>query len=89
MGRNEGAVKALAHRGVLGLRASMTNDARRAASREAGPDPLDRARHAVAEVQHQADQAHQDRAQQRARWHTDDRAAARQQGLAVTDGAAR
>jgi RNA polymerase sigma-70 factor, ECF subfamily len=81
MGRNEGAVKALQHRGVLGLRASMTKDARAAAPpREAVPDPLDRARHAVAEVQqHRADQAHQqDRAQQLARWHTDDHANAHQ-----------
>ena len=51
MGRNEGAVKALAHRGLVGLRASMANDARPVAPpREAVPDPLDRARHAVAEV---------------------------------------
>jgi RNA polymerase sigma-70 factor (ECF subfamily) len=79
MGRNEGAVKALAHRGVVRLRASMAKDSRTVApTREAVPDPLDRARHAVAEVQqHRTDQAQQqDRAQQLARWHTDDRAAA-------------
>jgi RNA polymerase sigma-70 factor (ECF subfamily) len=90
MGRNEGAVKALAHRGVVGLRTSMAKDARTVTpTREAVPDPLDRARHAVAEVaQHQADQAHQDsRAQRLARWHTDDQAAERQQGMAlVADG---
>jgi RNA polymerase sigma-70 factor (ECF subfamily) len=79
MGRNEGAVKALAHRGVVGLRASMAKDSRSVAStREAVPDPLDRARHAVTEVQqHRTDQAQQqDRAQQLARWHTDDQATA-------------
>jgi RNA polymerase sigma-70 factor (ECF subfamily) len=78
MGRNEGAVKALQHRGVLGLRASMTKDARPPAPpREVVPDPLDRARHAVAEVQqHRTDQAQQqNRARQLARWHTDDQAA--------------
>jgi RNA polymerase sigma-70 factor (ECF subfamily) len=86
LGRNEGAVKALAHRGVLGLRASMAKDARPVPLREAVPDPLDRARHAVTEVQHhRADHAHQQgRAQQLARWHTDDQAAARQQDLALT-----
>ncbi len=93
MGRNEGAVKALQHRGLLGLRASMAKDARPAAApmREAVPDPLDRARHAVAEVQqHRADQAQQDgRAQQLARWHTDDQTANRRQDLALTaDGGA-
>jgi RNA polymerase sigma-70 factor (ECF subfamily) len=79
MGRNEGAVKALAHRSVVGLRASMAKDARTVApTRTAVPDPLDRARHAVAEVQqHRPDQAQQQvRAQQLARWHTDDQAAA-------------
>jgi RNA polymerase sigma-70 factor (ECF subfamily) len=96
MGRNEGAVKALTHRGVLGLRASMAKDAR-PAPREAVPDPLDRARHAVAEAQqHRADQTQQrDRAQQLARWHTDDQITALQsghqdrQGLALSaDGGA-
>jgi RNA polymerase sigma-70 factor (ECF subfamily) len=81
MGRNEGAVKALQHRGVLGLRVSMAKDARTVTpTREAVPDPLDRARHAVAEVQqHRTDQAQQqDRTRQLARWHTDDQAAAHQ-----------
>jgi hypothetical protein len=81
MGRNESAVKALQHRGVVGLRASIAKDFRPAApTREAVPDPLDRARHAVAEVaQHRAEQAQQDgRAQQLSRWHTDDQAAAHQ-----------
>jgi RNA polymerase sigma-70 factor (ECF subfamily) len=79
MGRNEGAVKAIQHRGVVGLRASMAKEAR-TVTREAVPDPLDRARQAVAEVQqHRTDQAQQqDRAQQLARWHTDDQAAALQ-----------
>jgi RNA polymerase sigma-70 factor (ECF subfamily) len=78
MGRGEGAIKALQHRGVLGLRASMAKDARG----EAVPDPLDRARHAVSEVQqHRADQAQQqDRTQQLARWHTDDQITALQSG---------
>jgi RNA polymerase sigma-70 factor (ECF subfamily) len=83
MGRNEGAIKALQHRGVVGLRASMAKDARPGAPpREAAPDPLDRARHAVAEVQqHRAEQAQQQgRAQQVARWHTDDQITALQSG---------
>jgi RNA polymerase sigma-70 factor (ECF subfamily) len=92
MGRNDGAVKALAHRGLEGLRASMAKDARRVApTRQAVPDPLDRARHAVAEVQqHQAGHATEGRAQQLARWHADDQTAAQQsqhqdrQGLALT-----
>jgi RNA polymerase sigma-70 factor (ECF subfamily) len=89
MGRNDGAVKALAHRGIEGLRASMAKDARPVApTREAVPDPLDRARQTVAEArQHRAEQRQQDgRAQQLARWHTDDQATAlqsHQQGLAV------
>jgi RNA polymerase sigma-70 factor (ECF subfamily) len=81
MGRNESAVKALQHRGVVGLRASIAKDSRPAApTREAVPDPLDRARHAVAEARHHlAEQAQQDgRAQQLSRWHTDDQAAAHQ-----------
>jgi RNA polymerase sigma-70 factor (ECF subfamily) len=81
MGRNEGAVKALAHRGLVGLRASMAKDAR-TVTREAVPDPLDQARHAVAEVQqHRTEQAQPDgRGQQLARWHTDDRITALQSG---------
>jgi hypothetical protein len=53
----------------------MAKDARTAAPpREAAGDPLDRARHAVAEArQNRADQAQQeDRARHAARWHTDD-----------------
>jgi RNA polymerase sigma-70 factor (ECF subfamily) len=83
MGRNDGAVKALAHRGIEGLRASMAKDARTVApTREAAPDPLDRARHAVAEVaQHRAEQTQPDgRTQQLGRWHADDQAAGRQSG---------
>lgn len=90
MGRNEGAVKALQHRGVVGLRASMAKDARAVSPpREVTPDPLDRARHAVAEAQqHRAAHDQQEgRAQQLARWHADAQAAGRQQGLAlVADG---
>jgi RNA polymerase sigma-70 factor (ECF subfamily) len=81
MGRNEGAVKALAHRGVEGLRASMANDARPVAPpRQPAADPLGRARHAVAGAQQrQADHTRQDgRAQQVARWQADDQAAALQ-----------
>ncbi len=94
MGRNDGAIKALAHRGIEGLRTSMAKDTRTVApTRQAAPDPLDRARHAVTEVQQQrADQAHKDRARQLARWHTDDQTArhqSRRQDLALTaeDGA--
>jgi RNA polymerase sigma-70 factor (ECF subfamily) len=91
MGRNDGAIKALAHRGLEGLRTSMAKNARTVApTRQAAPDSLDRARHAVTEVkQRQAGQAQQDsRAQQLARWHTDDQTA-RHQDLALTaeDGA--
>jgi RNA polymerase sigma-70 factor (ECF subfamily) len=81
MGRNESAVKALQHRGVVALRASIAKDSRPAApTREAVPDPLDRARHAVAAARHHlAEQAQQDgRAQQLSRWHTDDQATAHQ-----------
>lgn len=77
MGRNVGAVKALQHRGVEGLRASMAHDARAVAPpREGAPDPLDRARHAVAEIQQRrADQTQQEsRGQQLARWQADDQA---------------
>jgi hypothetical protein len=95
MGRNDGAIKALAHRGLEGLRASMAKNARTVApTREAVPDPLDRARHAVAEVaQHRTDHTEQEsRAQQLARWHTDDqttRQQSRRQDLALTpEGAA-
>jgi RNA polymerase sigma-70 factor (ECF subfamily) len=86
MGRNEGAVKALAHRGLEGLRASMAKDARTVApTREATADPLARARQAVAEArQHRADRIQQDRAQQLACWHTADQAAERQHDLALT-----
>jgi RNA polymerase sigma-70 factor (ECF subfamily) len=86
MGRNENAVKALAHRGLEGLRASMAKDARTVApTREATADPLARARQAVAEArQHRADLTQQDRAQQLACWHTADQAAERQHDLALT-----
>jgi hypothetical protein len=86
MGRGDGAIKALAHRGLEGLRASMAKDARTVApTRQTVPDPLDRARHAVAEArQHRTDQTQQDRAQQLARWHTNDQTAAREQDLALT-----
>ncbi len=86
MGRNDGAIKALAHRGLEGLRTSMAKDARTVApAREAVPDPLARARQAVTEVQqHQADHAHESRGQQLARWHTADQTDQRQQNLALT-----
>jgi len=90
MGRNDGAIKALAHRGLEGLRASMAKNARTVApTRQTVPDPLDRARHAVAEVaQHRADHTEQEsRAQQLARWHPDDqttRHQSRRQDLALT-----
>ena len=93
MGRSDGAVKALAHRGIEGLRVSMANDARPAApARQPAADPLARARHAVAQMQQcQANHAQpQGRAQQLDRWHTDDQTAALQsqhqdrQSLALT-----
>jgi RNA polymerase sigma-70 factor (ECF subfamily) len=87
MGRNEGAVKALQHRGVLGLRASMAKDAHAPAPpRDAVPDPLARARRAVAEVTQQVTdtdpgRVESDRAQQLARWHADDQTAAAHRGI--------
>ena len=78
MGRSDAAVKALQHRGVLGLRAAMAKDNwPPTPPRQAAPDPLDRARNAVATVQqHRGGQTHQQgRAQQLARWHTDDQTA--------------
>lgn len=83
MGRSDGAVKALQHRGVGGLRAAMAvpraDDAWPAGRhRGTGPaDPLAQARRAVAEVAHHvagADQRSVEdaRAQQLARWHAVD-----------------
>ena len=82
MGRSEGAVKALQHRAITQLRASLTQDTGPPAASPTGPaDPLARARHAVTDAQHRrAVQDRQavatDRAQQLARWHSDDQATA-------------
>jgi RNA polymerase sigma-70 factor, ECF subfamily len=55
MGRSDSAVKALTHRGVEGLRASMTKATKASQPvtlrQEAVPDPLVRARRAVAGIQ--------------------------------------
>lgn len=79
MGRSEGAVKALRHRAIGGLRASLTRDAAAPATREAA-DPLALARRAVTEVAQrvasaQRDTAERGRSEQLTRWHTDDQAA--------------
>ncbi len=81
MDRSEGAVKALQHRAISQLRESLTRDAGPPATSPHRPaDPLDRARHAVAEAQQR--RAVQDRnavapgrAQRLGRWHSDDQAA--------------
>ncbi|MCA1696285.1 MAG: sigma-70 family RNA polymerase sigma factor, partial [Actinobacteria bacterium] len=89
MGRSEGAVKALQHRAINHLRTSLTeNTGPPAASSPRAPtDPMARARQAVASAQQRRTvQDRQavapDRAQQLARWHTDDQAA----GLAERRG---
>ncbi len=82
MGRSEGAVKALQHRAISQLRASLTeNTGPPATSPQRPADPLARARQAVAAAQQRrAVQDRQavapDRAQQLARWHSDDQDAA-------------
>jgi RNA polymerase sigma-70 factor (ECF subfamily) len=89
MGRGEGAVKALTHRGLVGLRASLTGRAAvvPVTRQRETPEPLARAHQAVAEIaQHVADtdpaRVESDRAQQVARWHADDHAdALRYRGL--------
>lgn len=80
MGRNVEAVKALQHRAIKGLRASLTTDAAEPVA-PLGHRAQPRARRAVAQVaQHVASDtqsvAEQQRAQQVTRWHTDDHAAA-------------
>jgi RNA polymerase sigma-70 factor, ECF subfamily len=95
MGRSDSSVKALTHRGVEGLRASMTKASQPVTpTRKAVPDPVARARRAVTEIrQHRASQARQDgRAKQLARWHSDDQAVTDQQlenehsAIAMTTG---
>jgi RNA polymerase sigma-70 factor (ECF subfamily) len=79
MGRSDSAVKALTHRGVEGLRASMTKASQPVTpTREAVPDPLVRARRAVTEIrQHRDRQARPEgRTDQLARWHSNDQAVA-------------
>ena len=81
MGRSEGAVKALQHRAITQLRESLTRDTGPpATSPPKAADPLARARHAVADAQQRraVQDRHavaSDRAQQLARWHSDDQAA--------------
>jgi RNA polymerase sigma-70 factor (ECF subfamily) len=84
MDRGEGAVKALTHRAIVGLRASLTGRPAvvPVTRQRQTPDPLARAQQAVAEVaQHVADadpaSIESDRAEQLARWHADDQTAAR------------
>lgn len=87
MGRSENAVKALRHRAVETLRATLADA--RADDGAAGPAPRDRpdslaqARRAVAEVAHHVagedqEAAEHARAQQLARWHADDRTTTRE-----------
>ena len=84
MDRGEGAVKALTHRAIVGLRASLTGrPAVVSVTRQREtPDRLARAQQAVAAVsQHVADadpaSIESDRAEQLARWYADDQTAAR------------
>lgn len=80
MGRSEGAVKALRHRAIGGLRASLTCDAAAPAPARETTDPLASARRAVTEVAQrvasaQLDTAEPGRSEELTRWHTDDQAA--------------
>jgi RNA polymerase sigma-70 factor (ECF subfamily) len=80
MGRSEGAVKALRHRAIVGLRASLTRDSAAPAPPREIADPLATARRAVTEVAQrvasaQRDTAGRGRSDQLTRWHTDDQAA--------------
>jgi RNA polymerase sigma-70 factor (ECF subfamily) len=94
MGRSDSAVKALTHRGVEGLRASMTKASQPVTSTaELAPDPIVRARHAVTDIRHRDRQARQEgRTEQLARWHANDQAVADEQheddhdAIAVTTG---
>lgn len=80
MGRSEGAVKALRHRAIGGLRASLTRDTAAPAPTRETTDPLAPARRAVTEVAQRVASAQRDttergRSEQLTRWHTDDQAA--------------
>jgi RNA polymerase sigma factor (sigma-70 family) len=99
MGRPEGAVKALQHRAIVGLRASLTGKAavEPGSLQRETPDSLTRARRAVTEVSHHVpgDQRGpgEARAEQLTRWHTDDQAAEQQRdhdrdALSLTEGTA-
>ena len=65
MGRSEGAVKALRHRAIGGLRASLTRDAAAPAPTREAADPLASARRAVTEVAQRVASAQRDTAE---RW---------------------
>jgi RNA polymerase sigma-70 factor (ECF subfamily) len=90
MGRSEGAVKALRHRAIGGLRASLTRDAAAPARTRETADPLAPARWAVTEVARrvasaQRDTAERGRSEQLTRWHTDDQAAVDEANAAAQD----
>lgn len=81
MGRSEAAVKALRHRAIGALRASLTDDNPPVPPPRERPDPLAEARRAVGEVAHRVagdgrEAAERDRAQQLARWRADDQGSA-------------
>lgn len=77
MGRSEAAIKALTHRGIQALRATMTPTAGPVPpARERTPDPLLRARHAVEQVgqrrsARERQAVEEGRARELARRHTD------------------
>jgi RNA polymerase sigma-70 factor (ECF subfamily) len=80
MGRSEDAIKALRHRAIVGLRASLTRDTTAPAPTRETADPLASARRAVAEVavrvagEQRRGADLQGRVQQLARWQADDQA---------------
>ncbi len=88
MDRNVGAVKALQHRGIVALRASLT--AGRIPPPRDKPDQLAQARRAVTDVaEHVAstdpDTVESDRAGQLAHWHADDQAAVHKANAAAPE----
>lgn len=83
MGRTDSAVRALRHRAIGGLRASLAHNAGPVPPPRDTTDPLRRARHAVVEVQQRVAAegrkvAEQERAQQLAGWHADGQTTARE-----------
>jgi hypothetical protein len=99
MGRTDSAVRALRHRAIGGLRASLADNTGPVPPPRDTTDSLGRARHAVVEARQRVagedrQSAEQERAQQLARWHADDQVSALHQRAhdhgapALTEGAA-